>query len=270
MPGQVARGAAPWAIETPRISGSSALGSQIGYRPRFEGANVESAGARYLRAAKLLSDLPASQIAALARAATVRRLSRRETLFMPGDRVPALSFIGSGTVRLARLSPEGKEVTLALLGQGELVNPFALLSSDPVDDLAEALEVSTVVGIPAEPLSRLVEVNPALALRLAHLLMSRLRDSERLVEDLACRPVPERLARLLITLGERHGRPGPGGRVIALRLTHEDMASAIGSSRETVTLFLNAFRRDGLIAVDRARLVVRHPWDLRRLGKLGD
>lgn len=262
---RLARGEAPWLTGVPRISESSALRSRIGSKPESEGANVESAGARYLKAAKLLSDLPAPQIAALARAAAVRLLSRREALFMPGDQVPVLYFIASGTIRLARLSPEGKEITLALLGQGDLVNPFALLSRDPVDSFAEALEVSTVVGIPPESLSRLMRANPELALRLAGLVLSRLRDVEQLVEDLACRPVPERLARLLITLGERHGRPGPGGRVIALRLTHADMASAIGSSRETVTLFLNAFRREGLIAVHGARLVVRRPSDLRRL-----
>src|SRR3990172_10217204 len=101
-----------------------------------------------------------------------------------------------------------------------------------------------------------------MAMRVMKVLADRLKQAEETIESLAFRDVPERLALLLMRLAEAYGEPHGGGRRLALRFTHQDLASMIGATRETVTNVLHRFRDDGLITVEDRHIVIR---DLGRL-----
>lgn len=95
------------------------------------------------------------------------------------------------------------------------------------------------------------------------MLARRLREAHQEIEDLALRDVPGRLASLLLRLAEGYGEEHDRGMRLSFRLTHQDLARMIGSTRETVTMTMNRFRDDSLISVDRRVLIIL---DGERLG----
>src|SRR3990172_7941202 len=105
-----------------------------------------------------------------------------------------------------------------------------------------------------------------MAMRVMKVLADRLKQAEETIESLAFRDVPERLALLLVRLAEAYGEPHGQGRRLALRFTHQDLASMIGATRETVTNVLTKFRDDGLIAIDERHIVIRDLAKLRAPG----
>jgi CRP-like cAMP-binding protein len=107
--------------------------------------------------------------------------------------------------------------------------------------------------------------SPPLALGITKLIGLRRRRIERRLKSLLYRSNRDRLADLLVELAEQYGRRTPEGILIELKLSHQELASVIGSTRETVTLLLGQLQLEGLILVGRRRIVVR---DLSRLAQL--
>jgi len=97
---------------------------------------------------------------------------------------------------------------------------------------------------------------PDVALHVIEVLARRLRAAEQEIEDLALRDVPARLASLLLRLAEGYGEDDDRGIRLSFRLTHEDLAHMIGSTRETVTMIMNRFRDADLVRVDRRVLII--------------
>jgi CRP-like cAMP-binding protein len=105
---------------------------------------------------------------------------------------------------------------------------------------------------------------PDIAIGLLRVLTKRLRDTDQLVQDAAFLDVGDRLAKKLLALMATHGRRLPGGDVeLTLQLTQQELASMIGATRESVNKQLGAFRDKGLVAVDRQRITILRPEQLR-------
>ncbi len=210
-----------------------------------------------LRTCALSAGLDEAELLRLARTARRRDLRRRDVLYLLGDPATEIYLVLSGALKLSRLSADGKEVTLTLVGPGELCGEDALVESGPRTASADALVESRLLGIPAPDFEQAMRTCPALALGVTRALVRRLRQAEELVEDLATREVPVRLARLLLRLAERYGAPEDGRIALTLPLAHQDLAHCIGSTRETTTVTLNGFRRRGLIEMAPRHIVIR-------------
>src|SRR5919199_1909145 len=185
-----------------------------------------------------------------------RHLGAKDVVFAPGDRDAQLYFLLEGTVRLYRIYGEYKEATVALLKDGGV---FGELSPDEAacqSTFAEATTDVRVVRVRKPVLNEAIKRSPELAMKLFFSFSERLKQSDEVIESLLNREVSARLATLLLNLGERFGESGESGTVLKVRLTHQDLASMIVSTREAVSKVMSEFQREGLIEVRNRRISV--------------
>ena len=184
-------------------------------------------------------------------------LPKHHMVFSPGAPSEAIYFIEKGRVRLTRLSPEGKTVILALLGPGDLIGEASWEAGEH-DSYAETLEESRIYQISREAFQKFIRENPEFGLRLIQIIGGRLKQAQARIEDLVFRQVPSRVARLLVTLAEQHGKVTPNGIRVEFPLTHQEIADLVGSSRVTVTQILNRFRSSHWIDIESKRVTIHN------------
>jgi CRP-like cAMP-binding protein len=185
-----------------------------------------------------------------------RRFGAKDTIFAPGDPDDQLYFLLEGTVRLYRIYGEYKEATVALLKDGGVFGELSLEEGPRQNVFAETLTEARVIGVRKLILAEAVKRRPELASKLFFSFSERLRQSDEVIESLLDRGVSARLATLLSNLGNRFGETNGSGTVLKVRLTHQDLANMIVSTREAVSKVMSEFQRDGIIETRNRRIVV--------------
>ena len=188
--------------------------------------------------------------------AVERRFAPKDTIFTPGDPDDQLYFLLSGTVRLYKIYGDYKEATTALLRDGGVFGKLNLVEGRWQDVFAEAVTEARVASIQKAALERVIKRDPEFALKLFSSLSERLRQSDEVIESLLHREVSTRLATLLLNLGERFGEDGQADVLIGVRLTHQELANMIASTREAVSKVMSEFQREGSIEVQNRRIVL--------------
>jgi CRP/FNR family transcriptional regulator, global nitrogen regulator len=185
-----------------------------------------------------------------------RRLAAKDMIFAPGDPDDQVYFLLEGTVRLYKIYGEYKEATTALLREGDVFGELSLEETSRQNAFAEAITDARVAVVRKSVLNEMIKRRPKFALKLFSSFSERLRQSEEAIESLLDREVSARLATLLSHLGDRFGEPHGSRTVIRVRLTHQDLANMIASTREAVSKEMSEFQRAGLIEIRNRRIVV--------------
>src|ERR687894_1254359 len=186
-----------------------------------------------------------------------RRFSPKDTIFAPGDPDDQLYFLLSGTVRLYKIYGDFKEATTALLKDGGVFGDLGLVGGGGFRSVyADAVTQSRIAVVRKPVLIEALRRDPEFALRLFSSFSERLRQSDEVIESLLHREVSTRLATLLSNLGERFGRQNGSGTLIDVRLTHQDLANMIASTREAVSKVMSEFQREGVIENRNRRIVI--------------
>src|ERR1700722_2707781 len=218
--------------------------------------NTEDAGASesigeskiwYLKKNRLFANAPLDAGVEGAEIFTMELLPKRATFFDQGDAEKVVYLIKTGRVRIARNTTDGKEVTVAILGPGDMFGEDALFGGGERTTVATCMEETLICKAHADDLFALLAGNSALALNVAQMLNDRLSDASATIEDLAYAKISDRLVNLFERLATEHGKATGDGTLLDLRLTHQDIASIIGSTRETVSLEMNQLVRAGQI-----------------------
>ncbi len=183
-----------------------------------------------------------------------RRFGARDLVFGAGDPDGQLYFLLEGTVRLYKVYGEYKEATVALLKDRGVFGELGLDEGGRQRCFAEAVTEARVVAVRKPVLAEIVKRHPAFARKLFSSFSERLRQSDEAIESLLSREVAARLSTLLLNLGERFGETTGSGTLIDVRLTHQDLANMIVSTREAVSKVMSEFQRDGLIEVRNHRI----------------
>lgn len=183
----------------------------------------------------------------------------------PDEDDERLYIVKSGRVRLYRITTDGKQLTLDILDKGRVVGRMSWLGQELTDVYAEAIEDAVICSFTPAELRRLIERFPAIGLNIIRHLSDRLAASEREREVMAFRSVQQRLATRLIELADRFGRPNDGGVAIDARLTQQELADMIGTSRETLATSISSLRELGVIEMEHQQVLIR---DLDRLREL--
>lgn len=212
----------------------------------------------YLQKCKLFEHLVETEIATLEARARLRKFPKGATIYLPRDAADYVYVVQEGRVRLVSITRDGKQAILALFEPGDLFGELALAGAAERDEYAETVKPSTVVSIPRDALEQVLEQNARLSLAVTRLIGWRRRRLERRLRNLLFCSNRERLTALLWDLVEQYGRRIPEGLLIDIKLSHQDLASLIGVTRESVTLTLGELQLEGLVSVGRQRLVVRN------------
>jgi len=212
----------------------------------------------FLRSVPLFARLSDEALTRLAREMTERAVSRGEQIVMEGEPADAVYLIAAGQMRVYRLSPDGREQVLTHLGPGEAFHLVAALDGGLHPASTSAWTAGTLYVLRRERFLELLQQEPSVALSLLRHFAARLRYLTALAEELGVRTVRARLARLLLQQAQQSARTG-GARVSARRFTREEMAAQIGTVREVVGRTLRAFEDEGLVRMERHRIIVLDP-----------
>ena len=202
-----------------------------------------------------ISEAEAQKVASLC---AERKYRKGAAIFSKGDPSNALFIIKSGKVRILSLSDKGTETIVHILKEGAIFGEL-LLSEEKRAFTAVAGTDALVTALPKGGLVELLSAIPTVSKNFIRLLSKRLAKVEMEFGDFGHTWSYNRLAKILLRLCEEHGKETPAGIVIPLRLTHEDLANLIGTTRETVTTQMIRFRRMGLVKRQDHLLVVNKP-----------
>jgi CRP/FNR family transcriptional regulator, cyclic AMP receptor protein len=219
----------------------------------------------YLKKIPLLVELGADELSALANVVNLEEIRRRRVIFLPGDPGTSVFFVNGGRVKISRVTRDGKELTLAYRGPGEVFGELCLVDGGPRAEMAEAMENALITEVPREEFEKLLGSHASMGMKLTKILCERRRELENKVEDLVFRDVNAKLAELLLRLGADYGVDDARGTLVAVKITHQEMANLIGSTRETVSLTLSQFKRNKLIATDGRKIILVDREGLRAL-----
>ncbi len=187
-----------------------------------------------------------------------------QLIFTSGEMPDRVYFLKAGVIKVYRLTGDGQRQTVALRYQGELMGIAEALYGGERTCCAEVVTDAGVVVISKGRFIELLRSRPGFTLRVAEILGARLREAHTMISDLTCHHVPGRVALFLLKLVERCGVTDrePGVR-LDLRLTHEELAHMIGTSRSNVTSILNTFRKHGAIELKGREIRILNPERLR-------
>ena len=183
------------------------------------------------------------------------QLARAEVLFAEGDQGDRLYVILEGKIKLGRTKSDGRESLLAVLGPGEMFGELSLFDPGPRTATATSVGDSVLIGLGHEAIQPWLLQHPQVAFTLLNALARRLRRTNDSLADLVFSDVPGRVAKALLDLSSRFGRPTDGGLLVAHELTQEELAQLVGASRETVNKALADFAGRGWLRLE-ARAVV--------------
>ena len=208
-----------------------------------------------VRKAPLFAALDDEAAAALMESMTSSRLERGDVLFREGDQGNRLYVIGEGKIKLGLTSVDGRENLLAILGPGEMFGELSLLDPGPRTATATAVAETQLIALGHDDLNGFLLGRPAVASSMLTALARRLRRTNDNLADLVFTDVPGRVAKALLDLSSRFGRPSEDGILVPHDLTQEELAQLVGASRETVNKSLADFASRGWIKLE-ARAVV--------------
>ncbi len=219
----------------------------------------------YIRQNPILSSLPEREMEVLEQVSDTHELRRRASIWAPGAPANLIYFVRTGIVKIYKVSDEGRELTLHFLTKDQLFGELSIVSSTPHDTAAEAYEDTQLLTIPKDEFMRVMMRNAGLAVEMMRLVGDRRRQLENRVESLLFRSAHARLAALFLELSGPFGVRDSRGVIINLKLTHKEIASLIGATRETVSFAILDMRRDGLILTEGKRVIVLDEAGLKRL-----
>lgn len=216
-----------------------------------------------VRSALIFQDLPEDAVAQATSHVVSRSHPANQVMLLENDWGSSVYFILDGWVKIRTYNLDGKEVTLNILGRGELFGEMA-----PLDEVPRSTDVITLVptligSMPASDFVHLLHTQPLAGIRLAQLMARRLRQVNRRLR-LRESDSTSRVADILLFLADGQGKSGDSGLEIP-NLPHRELSSLSGLARETVTRVLSKLEKKGLISRDKDLMVIP---DINALEKL--
>jgi CRP/FNR family cyclic AMP-dependent transcriptional regulator len=210
----------------------------------------------HLKKIPLLEKLTAEEMSQVAREVTVHEARKRRVIYMPGDPGDSVYFVNGGRVKISRVTPDGKELTLYYRTPEEMFGDACLIDGGPREEMAEAVDNVLLCQVPQDRVKSLIARNGAFCAALAMMLCNQRRELERKMEDLIFKDVESKLAELLLKLSESYGVQDSRGTLVSVKVTHQEMANLIGSTRETVSLTLSQFKKKNLITTQGRKVII--------------
>jgi CRP/FNR family transcriptional regulator len=209
----------------------------------------------------IFSTLEVEDLERIAQLAVPRGFQAGQVVFREGDASDTCYVVHTGHTRAVHQHGDGRIITLATFGPGDIFGELALFEDELRSATVEALEETEVVAVLGPDMRRLMSEHPQIAMRLVIALGRRLRETN---ERLARRSFQSVQSRVAAVLGElvaqaQADRTGTESTDIQITATQTDLAKLAGSSRESASRFLAVLERAGVISQGRGRLTVHDP-----------
>ena len=227
---------------------------------------TEQSAVELLRSVPLFAGLEEGELERFSQVAVPRSFPAGTRVFHEGDSSDACYIVSEGSFRVTREHSDGRAITLATLGPGEIFGELAMLDGDRRSASAESITDGTLLALPANDVRSLLGRNPEIALKLVAGLVRRLRAANMRLSRQSFQTVPSRVAGILAQLS-REGQDNKDGdgemQEVTIRMNQTDLAQLAGTSRESVSRFLAELERAGVVRSGRGRVTVLQPNKLR-------
>ena len=204
----------------------------------------------------LLGKLSEDEIEKLVTYSRVERYPAGERIFEKDSVGSCMMLVLRGSVRTSSISIDGREIVFRMMQPGEVVGEIAALDGGNRSGDAFAMTDCELLVLQRRDFIPLLEKRPDICLMLINILCDRLRKTSEQVEDLLFRHAEARIAKALLQLSERFGRPGANGRARELHLSQAELGNIIGITRESVNKQLKHWERDGYVHVAKELILV--------------
>jgi CRP/FNR family transcriptional regulator len=200
--------------------------------------------------------LQAQDLERIAEVAVPRSFEPGQLVFREGDDSNTCYVVRDGQARAIRRHSDGRAITLATFGPGDIFGELAMFEDERRSATVEAIERTAVVGVLGGDMRRLMSEHPGIAMRLAVALAGRLRATNERLTRQSFQTVQSRVAVVLSQLVDQEIAGGSADGDVLVTATQADLAQLAGSSRESASRFLAVLERAGVISQGRGRLVV--------------
>jgi len=205
---------------------------------------------KFLRGIPLFSDLSESTRDLVARSSTFQQIEKGSILFFQSDPSDWAYVVRSGSISIVLSNPDGRDMVINEMRPGDIFGELGILTARPRSTSAIARIDSVVLGIPAQTLLRVLDLEPPLARRILHITAERLQTSGKREGALAFLDAQARLARLLLELEAQEKDKG------YVTISQEELAHQTGLIRQTVAKVLGKWRRAGWLITGRGRILI--------------
>ncbi len=188
-----------------------------------------------------------------------RSFGAGEVVFREGDSGDTCYVVRAGQARAVREHSDGRTITLATFGPGEIFGELAMFDEERRSATVEALEETDVMAILGADMRRLLRAHPDIAVKMLGALAGRLRETNERLARQSFQTVQSRVASALADLVASARSQGAGETDVLITATQNDLAQLAGSSRESASRFLAVLERAGVITQGRGRLTVHDP-----------
>jgi len=193
----------------------------------------------------LFHNLPEPSLKMLENVFTEKEFSKGENIFIEGSESAGFYIIVKGRVKVYKLSPEGKEQILHIVGAKELLGAVSAFAGNPYPAHADAMEKTRALFFPRNDFMALVQKEPAVVMNMMANLAMRLQHFTRMIEDLSLKEVPGRLAAYFLYLCERKGCSD----IVEIDISKGQLASLLGTIPETLSRILRRMSEQGVLEV---------------------
>jgi CRP/FNR family transcriptional regulator/CRP/FNR family cyclic AMP-dependent transcriptional regulator len=209
----------------------------------------------------LFSGLSDDGLKRLAQVTTTKAFPKDHTVVEENELGETLYMILSGKVKVVNIGPDGKEVILSVLGSGEFFGEMSLLDDEPRSATVISMEKTEMMLLRRKDFLNLWESNKEILSRVLSVISGRLRHANAQIRSLALVDVMGRIARLFLDLAEKEGRKLLDGSIVFRRPTHQEIASMVGTSRETVSRMIGDLAREGYIKISGKDIIINEGMD---------
>ena len=217
----------------------------------------------FLKKIPYFTDISDAELKAIADIMIERTFQRGSLLFMEGEFGEAVHFVMEGKVKIYKTSEDGREHILYIAVPGDIFAEVILFNEVNYPATAEVLEQARIAVIRNEDLEQVLKDHPPMAVAIIKVLNKRLMDAQQQVKSLALHNTHGRTAQMLIKLAMEHGSKTENGMELDLVISRQELANMVGTTRETVTRVLMAFKKYQLIEIDRNTIRITQPDKLK-------
>jgi CRP-like cAMP-binding protein len=215
----------------------------------------------------LFSDLPEAQVCSISDHKNLISHRKGQILYYEGTKPLGIFCINSGVVKVYKTSSNGKDQIIHLAQKGDFLGYAALLGEENYSNSAMIIEDAKICFVPKEAFMNSLLHNIQFFRRVAKALSHEIGVMEEKLTDATQKSIRERLAFVLLQLGNSYGVEGGGNQKIDLILSREEIAGIVGTATESVIRLLSEFKKDNLIDLDGKKIIIK---DKRGLARLSD
>lgn len=219
----------------------------------------------FLKNCDLLGKLTPEQLSGLDKHCQQKSFPAANPIYLPAEAADSIFVVAIGLVKICHLAIEGKVSTIGYVKPGEVFGELALFDVRERGEYVESVLPSTIIRIPKQRIQELMNCDLNVALCITKLVGLRRQRIERRLRNLLFTSNEHRLTHLLLDLAEQFGESIDGGIKLGLRLSHQEIANLIGTTRETVTILMGKMKTEGLVSGQRQTVVL---CDIKRLSAI--